>query len=157
MPAVPLIDIGDLARRTGLAASALRYYEAEGLIHAVSAPGKRRRFDRDTLRRVAFVRAAQGVGLSLEEIRVALARLPQKRTPTKTDWEKIAADWGPALDAKIAALQRLRTSLSSCIGCGCLSLSHCALYNPADAAARNGPGARYLLGDDPRQFMQRKR
>jgi MerR family redox-sensitive transcriptional activator SoxR len=150
------IDIGELAARSGLAASALRFYEAEGLIESVRAPGKRRRFPRAALRRVAFIRAAQAVGLTLDEIKVALARLPERRTPTKADWEKISRAWTPLLDERIAALTRLRGALTSCIGCGCLSLKRCALYNPGDAARALGAGARYLLGDDPRQFMREK-
>ena len=148
-----LIDIGQLAARSGLAASALRFYESEGLIESHRAPGKRRRFPRSALRRLAFVRAAQAVGLSLDEIKSALARLPNMRTPTPADWEKISAAWTPILDEKIAALTRLRGALTSCIGCGCLSLKRCALYNPGDAARVKGAGARYLIGDDPRQFM----
>jgi MerR family redox-sensitive transcriptional activator SoxR len=152
-----LIDIAELAARSGVAASALRFYEAEGLIEAFRSPGKRRRFPRATLRRLAFIRAAQAVGLTLEEIKAALARLPQQRTPTKADWEKISTEWAPLLDEKIAALTRLRGALTSCIGCGCLSLANCALYNPGDAARVKGAGARYLLGDDPLQFMRKPR
>ena len=148
-----LIDIGLLAARSGLAASALRFYEAEGLIESVRSPGKRRRFDRAVLRRLAFIRAAQAVGLTLEEIKTALAKLPNRRTPTPADWEKISAAWTPLLDEKIAALMRLRGALTNCIGCGCLSLDRCSLYNPGDAARAAGTGARYLLGDDPRRFM----
>lgn len=151
--ALPLIDIAELAVRSGVAASALRFYEAEGLIEAYRSPGKRRRFARATLRRLAFIRAAQAVGLTLDEIKAALARLPHGRTPTRADWERISADWTPMLDAKIAALTRLRGALTSCIGCGCLSLTRCALYNPGDAARVKGAGARYLLGDDPGEFM----
>lgn len=150
----PLIDIGRLAARSGLASSALRFYEAEGLIEAIRAPGGRRRFPRAVLRRLAFIRAAQAVGLSLEEIKAALARLPVGRTPTPADWETIAAAWTPMLDEKIAALTRLRNAFTACIGCGCLSLERCAIYNPADAARGAGAGARYLIGDDPRRFMK---
>jgi MerR family redox-sensitive transcriptional activator SoxR len=149
-----LIDIGELAARSGMAASALRFYESEGLIQSVRAPGKRRRFPRAALRRIAFIRAAQAVGLTLGDIKRALARLPEGRTPTRADWEKISAAWTPLLDERIAALTRLRGALTSCIGCGCLSLRRCALYNPGDAARALGTGARYLLGDDPRQFMR---
>lgn len=148
------IDIGEVARRSGLAASALRFNESEGLIEAVSAPGRRRRFARAVLRRLAFIRAAQSVGLTLAEIKAALAGLPGRRTPTRADWERIAAAWTPLIDARIAALTRLRGAPSACIGCGCLSLDRCAIYNPGDAARRAGAGPRYLLGDDPRAFME---
>ncbi|MBS0386295.1 MAG: redox-sensitive transcriptional activator SoxR [Proteobacteria bacterium] len=157
MKTAPLIDIGEVARRAGVAVSALRFYEAEGLIESVRPPGQRRRFHRAVLRRVAFIRAAQSVGLTLHEIKSSLALLPSKRTPNKADWERIAAGWAPLLDAKLAELTRLRTALTSCIGCGCLSLRRCALYNPGDAVRANGPGARYLLGDDPRVIMRRGR
>lgn len=143
------ISISDLARRSGVAASALRYYEQQGLIRASRSAGGRRQFMRSDLRRVAFIRAAQQVGLSLDDIRTALTTLPQERTPTKRDWEKLAKQWVPLLDARIAELTRMKEKLTSCIGCGCLSLQTCALYNPDDTAAQRGPGARYLLGDTP--------
>lgn len=145
----PMISIGDLAKRSGLAASALRYYEAEGLIAAARSAGGRRYFRKADLRRVAFIRAAQSVGLSIGAIRAALASLPDKRTPTKEDWARLSRAWRPMLDDRIAAMERLRDTLSNCIGCGCLSLKACALYNPGDAARAKGPGARYLLGDRP--------
>ena len=141
------ITIGELARRSGAAACALRFYEAEGLIAGSRTPGGQRQYPRDVLRRVAFIRAAQAVGLSLEQIRAALAGLPGQRTPTKADWERLSQAWQPLLDQRIAALVALRDQLSSCIGCGCLSLRRCALYNPGDAARQRGSGARYLLGD----------
>ena len=144
-----MISIGDLARRTGLAASALRFYETEGLITAARSAGGRRYYPKADLRRVAFIRAAQNVGLSLDDIRAALASLPDNRTPTKADWERLSRSWRPILDDRIAALERLRDTLSDCIGCGCLSLKACALYNPGDAARVKGPGARFLLGDKP--------
>jgi MerR family redox-sensitive transcriptional activator SoxR len=144
-----MIPIGDLAKRAGLAASALRYYEAEGLIASARSAGGRRHFRKSDLRRVAFIRAAQSVGLTLEDIKAALASLPDKRTPTKADWERLSRGWRPLLDARIAAMERLRDTLTSCIGCGCLSLKACALYNPDDSAREKGPGARYLLGDRP--------
>lgn len=150
----PMIPIGDLARRAGVAASALRFYEAEGLIAAGRSAGGRRVYPRSALRRVAFIRAAQAVGLTLDEIRAALAALPDQRTPTKEDWARLSARWRPILDDRIAALTRLRDTLSHCIGCGCLSLRSCALYNPGDAARGNGPGARFLLGDDPTKVMR---
>ncbi len=144
-----LLTIGMVADRTGIAASALRYYEREDLIWSVRTDGGQRRFDRDILRRLAFIRAAQTVGLGLDEIRAALATLPSERTPTKADWDRIARAWRPRLDEQIAALVRLRDQLSECIGCGCLSLRSCALYNPGDGAARLGSGPRYLFGDHP--------
>jgi MerR family redox-sensitive transcriptional activator SoxR len=139
------LTIGALSERTGLAPSALRYYEAEGLIHSTRSSGGQRRYTRDTLRRVAFVRVAQQVGLSLDEIRSALASLPDHRTPTEADWERLSSEWRPRLDAQIALLERLRDRLTGCIGCGCLSLRHCALLNPGDVAAQRGPGPRYVL------------
>ena len=143
------LSIGDLARRAGVAASALRFYEAEGLIAGGRSAAGRRQYPRHVLRRVAFIRAAQAVGLGLAEIRTALASLPDGRTPTKADWQRLGGAWQPVLDARIAALTRLRDQLASCIGCGCLSLKACALYNPQDQAARRGSGARYLAGDAP--------
>jgi MerR family transcriptional regulator, redox-sensitive transcriptional activator SoxR len=139
------LTIGALGERTGLAASALRYYEAEGLIRAERSPGGQRRFARDTLRRVAFVRVAQQVGLSLEEIRAALGSLPAGRTPDRADWARLSASWRPRLDARIELLERLRDNLDGCIGCGCLSLSACRLANPDDVVAGEGPGPRHLL------------
>ena len=143
-PLPPLLTIGQLAERSGVATSALRFYESEGLITAQRTAGNQRRYARATLRRVAFVRAAQQVGLSLEEIQVALGTLPQERTPTKADWERLSASWRPRIDAQIRALEELRDKLTSCIGCGCLSLRRCALSNPRDVVAAQGPGARYL-------------
>lgn len=141
------ITIGELSERSGVAASALRYYEREGLIAARRTTGNQRRYERSTLRRVAFVRAAQQVGLSLEEIRDALATLPTGRTPTKADWGELSRSWRSRLDAQIADLERLRDDLDECIGCGCLSLRSCTLYNRGDRIAMHGPGARFLLGD----------
>lgn len=141
------ITIGELARRAGVAASALRYYEASGLIRGARTAGRHRQYPRHVLRRVSFIRVAQNLGLSLADIREALSGLPDARTPTKADWDRLARSWQPLLDARIAALQGLRDQLGACIGCGCLSLKACALYNPHDAAGERGPGARYLLGD----------
>lgn len=145
--------IGEVARRTGVATSAIRFYEDKALIRSVRTPGNQRCYARDAIRRVSFIRAAQRVGLSLEEIRSVLDDLPEGRTPTREDWHKLATRWRPWLDERIAALERLRDQLSSCIGCGCLSLDNCALHNPDDMAGRLGAGPRYLLGDshhDPR-------
>jgi MerR family redox-sensitive transcriptional activator SoxR len=141
---VELLAIGEVAVRSGLAHSALRHYEAEGLISAERTPGGARRYPRSVLRRLAFVRAAQNVGLTLPEIRAALASLPGGRTPSARDWERLSRDWRDRLDEQIAALVQLRDGLSSCIGCGCLSLTACGLSNPGDAAAGEGPGARRL-------------
>jgi MerR family redox-sensitive transcriptional activator SoxR len=143
------LTIGQVAARSGIAPSALRFYQAENLIRARRSSGGQRRFHRDVLRRIAFVRIAQRVGLTIQEIRAALATLPSGRTPTKEDWARLSRAWKPRLDEQIATLERLRDRLTSCIGCGCLSFKACALYNPSDAAARLGAGPRYLLGDAP--------
>ena len=148
------LAIGDLVKRSGVAASALRFYEDQGLLVSQRSDSGRRHYARNDLRRLAFIRAAQAVGLSLEQIRAALAELPDGRTPTAADWTRLSSAWRPILDQRIAELTRLRDTLSSCIGCGCLSLSKCALYNPADAAAKAGPGARYLLGDSAQAVMR---
>jgi MerR family redox-sensitive transcriptional activator SoxR len=142
-----LVPIGELAKRAGVAASTLRFYEARGLLRSHRSSGGRRQYARSDLRRVAFIRAAQNVGLTLEQVSEALAALPEDRTPTQADWERLSRSWQPMLEERIAALTRLRDRLSACIGCGCLSLQRCKLYNPDDAAAQQGPGARYLLGD----------
>jgi MerR family redox-sensitive transcriptional activator SoxR len=142
-----LLAIGEVAARSGIAPSALRYYESEGLIHALRSDGGQRLYEREVLRRVAFIRAAQRIGLSLDEIRRALAALPDQRTPTAKDWARLSRQWRPRLDEQIDMLVALRDQLASCIGCGCLSLRACALYNPDDAAAGLGSGPRYLLGD----------
>jgi MerR family redox-sensitive transcriptional activator SoxR len=143
------VTIGELARRAGVATSALRYYEQLGLISSDRTAGGQRRYARAMLRRLAFIRAAQTVGLNLDEARTALARLPDERTPSKTDWNKVSATWIRRIDARIAELERLRATLNSCVGCGCLSLRTCGLYNPGDTAASRGTGARWLLGDTP--------
>jgi MerR family redox-sensitive transcriptional activator SoxR len=142
--AADLLTIGEVAHRAGIAHSALRYYEREGLISAVRSPGGQRRYPRGVLRRLAFVRAAQNVGLSLEEIRTALATLPEARTPTKADWARLSGSWRSRLDEQINGLIALRDGLSSCIGCGCLSLRRCALSNPDDVVGAAGPGPRFL-------------
>jgi MerR family redox-sensitive transcriptional activator SoxR len=145
MDAKQLLTVSEVARRSGYAASALRYYEREGLITATRTGGGQRRFERGVLRRLAFIRAARNVGLSLEEIRVELAELPELRTPTRADWGRISRNWRSRLDSQISALQALRDGLQSCIGCGCLSLRSCAMSNPGDVmAAGDQPGAAFL-------------
>ena len=138
------LTIGQVSARSGVSTSALRYYEDQGLITAARTPGGARRYPRTVLRRLAFVRAAQNVGLSLAEIRSALATLPEARPPTARDWARLSRAWRERLDEQIAALLQLRDGLDSCIGCGCLSLGRCRLSNPRDAAAGLGPGARWL-------------
>ena len=135
-----MLTIGEVAERANVATSALRFYEREGLISSARTDGGQRRYHREVLRRVAFVRAAQRVGLSLEEIRAALATLPDGRTPTASDWRRLSRQWRPLLDRRISELQRVRDGLDTCIGCGCLSLRVCHLLNPDDVAAQEGPG-----------------
>ena len=146
MDAHDLLTMTEVVRRSGFAASALRYYEDQGLIEATRTGGGRRRYERGVLRRLAFIRSAGNVGLSLAEIREELERLPRGRTPTKADWQRISRHWRSRLDEQIAALQRLRDGLDSCIGCGCLSLKHCGIANPHDLAAMSpaAPGAAFL-------------
>jgi MerR family redox-sensitive transcriptional activator SoxR len=139
-----LLAIGEVARRSGFAASALRYYEKEGLITGVRSAGGQRRYPRNVLRRLAFVRAAQNVGLSLDEVGGALAELPDSRVPTKVDWARLSVSWRARLTEQIDGLVALRDGLTSCIGCGCLSLRRCALSNPRDVASGGGAGARFL-------------
>ena len=142
----PPLSIGELARRSGVAASAIRFYEAEGLLPSQHrGAGGRRWYTRSALRRLAFIRVGQSLGVPLAELRDALGQLPAGRTPTPQDWQQLAAAWHERLQARIEALQRLRDQLGSCIGCGCLSLKVCALYNPQDQAAATGSGPRYLL------------
>ena len=150
----PELTIGALSERAGVSKSALRYYEAAGLIHSVRSSGGQRRYVRETLRRVSFIRVAQQVGLTLEEIREALASLPENRTPDQHDWERISTTWRPRLDAQIRMLERLRDRLDGCIGCGCLSLSYCKLLNPDDTVRSRGPGPRYVLDDDPPEALE---
>ncbi len=138
------LTIGELAVRSGVAPSALRYYERLGLVRSERTSGNQRRYRRSELRRVAFVRIAQQVGVSLEEIRAALAQLPGERTPTSADWARLSAAWRQRLDERIGLLERLRDTLDGCIGCGCLSLDRCSLYNPGDELAAEGPGPRRL-------------
>ncbi|WP_417481570.1 redox-sensitive transcriptional activator SoxR [Maricaulis sp.] len=149
MRATDLIPIGKLAARVGVSVSAVRFYEAKGLIHAGRNAGGQRRFARSDVRRLSFVLIAQQLGFSIQEIGERLAALPEGRTPTATDWAKISASFREALDQRINRLTALRDRLNGCIGCGCLSLDKCALYNPDDRAARLGAGPRYLMGDRP--------
>ena len=139
-----LLTVGDVAHRSGFAASALRFYEREGLIRATRTSGGQRRYERSVLRRLAFIRAARNIGLSLVEVREALDTLPGGRTPTKSDWARLSKAWSARLDEQIRALRALREGLDSCIGCGCLSLRRCAISNPSDVAAASGVGAVYL-------------
>jgi MerR family redox-sensitive transcriptional activator SoxR len=141
------LTIGDVAARAGVATSALRFYEDHGLIHSERNESGHRRYHADVLRRVGFVKVAQRVGLSLDEIKEALDSLPDRRTPNRRDWARLAASWRPVIDERIAMLEAMKENLDGCIGCGCLSLDTCALYNPEDRAGRNGSGPRYLLGD----------
>ena len=141
------MTIGEVARRSGVAASALRFYEERGLIHSERNSAGHRRYARPTIRRVAFIVFAQKVGLTLEEIRDELAKLPENRVPKRSDWEKLSRSWTARIDARIAELERLRAGLTECIGCGCLSLDRCRLANPGDRAAARGPGPRYWIGD----------
>jgi MerR family transcriptional regulator, redox-sensitive transcriptional activator SoxR len=138
------LTIGELAGRSGVAPSALRYYEAQGLIAAVRTSGNQRRYERAMLRRVSFIRSAQRVGLSLEEIAEALSTLPGGRTPTTADWTRLSRAWRGRINDQIDRLERLRDRLDSCIGCGCLSLQRCSLSNPDDVVRTQGPGAVYL-------------
>jgi MerR family redox-sensitive transcriptional activator SoxR len=142
-----LLTIGEVAERSGLAASAIRFYEREGLVHAERTPSGQRRFRRDVLRRIACIRIAQRVGLSLEEIVTALAELPVDRAPTREDWQRLTRGWRDRIDQRIVLLEALRGGLTSCIGCGCLSLRTCALSNPGDVASSLGAGPRYLLDE----------
>lgn len=139
------LTIGELAARTGVATSALRFYESQDLVHAERAESGHRRYPQAVIRRVSFIKIAQEVGLTLHEIAEAMASLPDNRTPDQEDWEKLSASWRPRLDDQIAMLQRLRDRLDGCIGCGCLSLKKCAILNPGDIAGERGPGPRYIL------------
>lgn len=145
------LSVGELAARSGVAVTALHFYESRGLLQAARSAGNQRRYPRAALRRVAFIRAAQQLGIGLAEIGDALARLPEGRTPTKADWARLSGAWRTRLDERIAALLALRDRLDGCIGCGCLSLKACRLYNPDDACAQAGPGARRLPQADPPQ------
>lgn len=140
-----LLTVGELATRSGVAVSALHYYESRGLIRCERSAGNQRRYPKAALRRVAFIRAAQQLGIGLAEVAAALDQLPERRTPNKADWARLSSAWRAQLDARIAALQALRDRLDGCIGCGCLSLKACALYNPQDECAQRGSGAQRLV------------
>lgn len=148
MVEVKRLSVGEVAARAGVATSALRFYEDRGLIRSERNAAGHRRYHADVLRRVSFIRTAQRIGLSLEEIGEALSSLPDERTPTTKDWARLASSWRPRLDEQIAILTRLRDELDGCIGCGCLSLTSCRIWNPDDVAAELGSGPRYLLGDE---------
>jgi len=143
------LTIGEVAVRGGVATSTLRFYEAEGLLRSERTPGGHRMYPRSVLRRVAVIRVAQRLGLTLAEIREALATLPPDRAPTAAEWSRLSKAWREQLEERIESLQNLRDDLTGCIGCGCLSLRRCTLYNPGDVAAEAGTGPRYLLGDGP--------
>jgi MerR family redox-sensitive transcriptional activator SoxR len=142
-----LLTIGEVAARSGVATSALRFYEERELIRSERASSGHRRYNRPVIRRVAFIVFAQRVGLSLDEIRAELAKLPADRVPTRGDWAKLSTSWSSRIDERIAELERLKEGLTECIGCGCLSLGRCRLANPGDRAAARGPGPRYWMGD----------
>jgi MerR family redox-sensitive transcriptional activator SoxR len=142
-----VLTITEVARRSGVASSALRFYEARGLIRSERAGSGHRRYQRAALRRIAFIVFAQKMGLSLDEVAVELAKLPDNRVPNRADWARLSGSWTRKIDERIAELERLRAGLTQCIGCGCLSLKQCQLANPADAAAGLGPGPRYLLSN----------
>ena len=143
------LTIGELATRVGVATSALRFYESEGLIESRRTEGNQRRYPRATLRRVSVIKAAQALGLTLREIQETFEALPDGRTPTKRDWQRLSRRWRQRLDQQIAGLEALRKDLDGCIGCGCLSLKVCSLFNPGDALAERGPGPRILMGEPP--------
>jgi MerR family redox-sensitive transcriptional activator SoxR len=145
-----LLTIQEIARRSGVAASALRFYEERGLIRSERSGAGHRRFPRAALRRIAFIVFAQRIGLSLEEIGAELAKLPAQRVPTGRDWSRLSRGWTSRIDERIAELERLKAGLTECIGCGCLSLGRCQFANPADRAARLGPGPRYWIGEKPK-------
>jgi MerR family redox-sensitive transcriptional activator SoxR len=142
-----LLTIGEVSRRSGVASSALRFYEERGLISSERAGSGHRRYQRPVLRRIAFIVFAQRVGLTLEEVGEELAKLPGNRAPTKRDWSRLSSTWSARIEERIAELERLKLGLTECIGCGCLSLDRCRLANPEDRAARQGPGPRYWIGD----------
>lgn len=149
MSSPTLLPIGEIASRTGVAVSAIRFYEEQGLIEATRAESGHRRFERSAIRRISFIRICQQLGYSLEAIKSQLAALPHGRTPNEDDWQRLAENFRADIDERMAGLAQLREKLDGCIGCGCLSLQRCALYNADDRAARLGSGPRYLLGDTP--------
>jgi MerR family redox-sensitive transcriptional activator SoxR len=142
-----LLTIGEVARRSGVATSALRYYEERGLIHSERTSAGHRRYPRPVIRRIAFIVFAQRIGLTLDEVAAELAKLPGNRVPRRSDWARLSNSWTARIDERIAELERLRAGLTECIGCGCLSLDRCRLANPQDRAGRRGPGPRYWIGD----------
>jgi MerR family redox-sensitive transcriptional activator SoxR len=144
------LSIGEVSGRSGVAPSALRFYERQGLIEAARSEGNQRRYDRAVLRRIAFIQAGRAAGVTLADIRTALAGLPTRRTPSRKDWERLSNKWRNDLDARIETLQALRDRLTTCIGCGCLSIDQCDLLNPDDEAAEGGAGAHFLRTDSPR-------
>ena len=144
------LTIGELSARSGVAASALRFYEDRGLIGARRTSGNQRRYDRAVLRRIALIQAGRAAGIPLERIRAALESLPRHRTPTRRDWERLSRGWRDDLDRRIAALEAIRDRLTTCIGCGCLSIDRCSLLNPGDEAGAAGPGAHYFQQDSRR-------
>ncbi|MGV1801856.1 redox-sensitive transcriptional activator SoxR [Agrobacterium vitis] len=142
------LSVGELAERSGVAVSALHFYERKGLIRARRTSGNQRRYDRDVLRRVAIIRAALALGIPLKEVAAIMADLPQGQTPGREDWRRIATRWADRLDRRIAMLGKLRNDLDGCIGCGCLSMTHCNIFNPQDMAGERGEGAVFLLDSD---------
>ena len=148
-PHQELLTVGDVARRSGVAASALRFYEDRGLLRSDRASSGHRRYPRSVLRRVAFIVFAQRIGLTLNDIGEELAKLPPNKAPTRRDWSRLSSTWTARIDTRIAELERLKRGLTECIGCGCLSLDRCKLANPGDRAAEKGPGPRYWIGDAP--------
>lgn len=144
-----LLTIGEVARRSGVASSALRFYEERGMIRSERSGSGHRRFQRPVLRRIAFIVFAQRIGLTLDEIGSELEKLPADRVPERDDWERLSSAWGARIEARIAELRRLQRGLTECIGCGCLSLERCKLSNPGDSARDLGPGPRYWIGDSP--------
>jgi MerR family transcriptional regulator, redox-sensitive transcriptional activator SoxR len=144
-----LLTISEVSRRSGVASSALRFYEERGLITSERAGSGHRRYPRPVLRRIAFIVFAQRIGLTLDEIGGELAKLPENRVPDRSDWAKLSSSWSARIEERIAELERLKLGLTECIGCGCLSLDRCKLSNPEDRAARRGPGPRYWIGDRP--------
>ena len=150
------LSIGDVSARSGVPASALRFYERRGLISAARSDGNQRRYERAVLRRIAFIQAGRAAGITLERIGTALGALPAGRTPSRRDWERLSSRWREDLDARIATLEALRERLTTCIGCGCLSIDRCELLNPDDEAAAQGAGAHYLLADRPNSGAVRR-